>query len=293
MRNPHRRPKSSWIIRKKSWIGIFDQRGWVPNAVEVIDSYDRLSRETREQFSFKTHAYGAHSDETLDVFHSNAVDAPIVIFVHGGAWINFKKEDFSFVAAPLVSAGLTTVILNFSKLPHFRLADVVDQVKRAIGWVCKTLATSNTAKVIVAGWSSGAHLAMSALVAAQREQMRPAEVAGAFCVSGPFDLVPVLLSARAAYVKVQQEDVCNLSPHRSAAMVSIPVFVASAEHDTDEFRRQSSAFADELAQRGYLSERRVFSDVNHFELIQSLAIAGSPLADALIEFSKRPHPVNS
>ncbi|MGH6673701.1 MAG: alpha/beta hydrolase [Xanthobacteraceae bacterium] len=61
--------------------------------------------------------------------------APVQIFIHGGAWRNFTKDDYFFVADSLVPYGVHTVLVNFSKLPAARLPDVADQVRRAIKWV--------------------------------------------------------------------------------------------------------------------------------------------------------------
>ena len=45
----------------------------------------------------------------------------MIIFLHGGAWRNFTKDDFSFVASAFVANGIHVAILNFSKAPAVRL----------------------------------------------------------------------------------------------------------------------------------------------------------------------------
>jgi arylformamidase len=71
----------------------FDQRGWIENAEEVIARYVSRSRSTRERLDFHTASYGSGSDQTLDIFPAGAGDSPVVVFIHGGAWRNFTKDD--------------------------------------------------------------------------------------------------------------------------------------------------------------------------------------------------------
>jgi acetyl esterase/lipase len=53
----------------------------------------------------------------MDIFPAPRPSGVGFIFLHGGAWRNFTKDDFSFVAKEFVTSGITTVIVNFSKLP--------------------------------------------------------------------------------------------------------------------------------------------------------------------------------
>ena len=107
----------------------FDQRGWIANAEAIIARHIERSRGTREKLAFVPDLrYGKHPDEVLDYFPAERKGAPIQVFVHGGAWKNFGKNDYSFPAEGFVPAGVSTAILNFSKLPHVRLPVLVDQV---------------------------------------------------------------------------------------------------------------------------------------------------------------------
>jgi arylformamidase len=207
------------------------------------------------------------------------------VFVHGGAWLNFTKDDYSFVAAPLVAAGITTVVLNFTNLPHISLPDMIAQVRRGIRWAGQnaTQFGGDPQALCVSGWSSGAHLAAMALVNTVEDRLPQGLVKLAFCVSGPYDMQPVVLSARSAYVKITNEQARPLSPRHNATCYDTPFFIAYAEKDTDEFRRQSQDFGAALDQAGRLAGIRRFSNLNHFELAETLGIEGSPLSDLLIE----------
>lgn len=243
----------------------FDQRAWVSNALEVIARYPVLSKATRERFEHRANiAYGRHPDEMLDIFPVRG-GGPIQIFVHGGAWKNFTKDDYSFAAEAYVPAGATTVLLNFSKLPAVRLPAVVDQVRRGIEWVRANALSfgGDPSQVFVSAQSSGAHLAAAALQRGGLEFVRAAAL-----VSGPFYLEPVVLSHRADYVKLEPDEVHELSPGLHPTKMPCPVLMAYAQDDTDEFQRQSRVFAAELERLGRLTGLIRCPDVNHFELME-------------------------
>ncbi len=133
----------------------FNQRAWATNAEEIIARYAERSRAARRELRYETAHYGAGPDEILDIFPAGP-GAPINVFVHGGAWLNFTKDDYSFVAAPLVAAGITTIVVNFSKLPQVSLLEMIAQVRCGIRWAGENASQfgGGAAKVYVSGWSS-------------------------------------------------------------------------------------------------------------------------------------------
>jgi arylformamidase len=263
----------------------FNQRGWASNAEAVIAKYKERSFESRKHLRLETVRYGASSDEILDIFPASTRNAPINVFVHGGAWLHFTKDDYSFVAMPLVASGITTIVLNFTNLPQVSLPEMIAQVRRGIRWAAQnaTQFGGDPEALCVSGWSSGAHLAAMALVNTVDEPLPPGSVNLAFCVSGPYDMEPVMLSARSAYVKITKDQQRLLSPRHNAGGYDTSFFLAYAEKDTDEFRRQSLDFAAVLDRTQRLAGTQCFSGLNHFELAETLGIKGSPLSDSLIE----------
>ena len=251
----------------------YDQRGWVSNANEVIARYIAASNEVRGALTPHTETYGEHPDEQIDIFPAPRPSGAGIIFLHGGAWRNFTKDDFSFVAKGFVASGITAVIVNFSKLPPVRLPDVVLQVRRAIARIYEGAATFgiDPHRLYLCGHSSGAHLAATALLTDWSTCGAPVDVIkGCACISGCYDLHPVLLSARADYIKVTAEEMHALSPQRHVERLPCPFFVTYAEHDTDEFRRHSEDFAEALRKAGRLSVLLCVPAINHFEIIELL-----------------------
>jgi arylformamidase len=265
----------------------FDQRGWVSNALEVIGRYPVLAASTRNRLKHEVNlSYGPSPDEVLDFFPAGEQYAATQIFVHGGAWRNFTKDDFSFVAEAFVGHGVNAVILNFAKLPAVRMPDVVAQVQRGIAWVHKhvTRWRGDPGRIHLSAHSSGAHLSAAAMTWRWGELGLPANaIRNASFISGSYDLEPTLLSARSSYVELSMMEQHELSPQRHAERMNCRAFIAYAEHDTDEFQRQSREFAAALAKADRLDGFRRFSCVNHFELVETLSDPRSPLTIAIVE----------
>src|SRR6185312_68060 len=113
----------------------FDQRGWAGNAEAVLARCAERSRRTAERRQRRAGlSYGPWAAELIDVFPAAQADAPVQLFVHGGAWRNFTKDDFLYIADAFVPAGIHAAILNFSNLPQVRLPEMVAQIRRGIEW---------------------------------------------------------------------------------------------------------------------------------------------------------------
>src|SRR5262249_58499938 len=82
-------------------------------------------------------AYGPTEIEHLDIYRCSRADAPVNIFVHGGAWRANRAADYAFLAEPFVKAGAHYVVLDFINVDDAQgsLFPMVEQVCRAVGFV--------------------------------------------------------------------------------------------------------------------------------------------------------------
>ena len=157
--------------------------------------------------------------------------------------------------------------LDFALLTAVTLPEMVGQVCRAIEWVASNLSEN----VFLCGHSSSAHLAACALT-------RVPSVKAALLVSGMYDLLPVRLSARNVYVRLDERLEHEYSPIRHTDRIRCPVTVVWAEKESAEFARQSREFAEKLKAPAHVGNR-----MNHFEIIETLANPRSPLAKTALE----------
>ncbi len=267
----------------------FDQRGWVSNALEVIARYPVSAAATRKRLVHEANVpYGPTPHEVLDIFPAAGKHAPVVVFVHGGAWRNFTKDDYSFVADGFVPHGYTTVMVNFAKILEVPLPVMVEQVRRAFSWVHANIARfgGDPRRLFVSGHSSGAHQAATALCQPGVDLPHGA-IRAAALVSGPYDMQPVLLSARSSYVKLSPAEADAMSPLRHVDRMPCPVYVGYCEHDTDVFQDLSREFAAALDRVGLLLAVDRFPGFNHFEHMEEFGRPDSALIRAIVKHFSR------
>jgi arylformamidase len=101
-------------------------------------------------------------------------------------------------------------------------------------------------------------------------------------VSGIYDLLPVRLSARNDYVRLDERLEHEYSPIRHVGRINCPVTVGWAEKESAEFRRQSREFAGALKKTGKLTESLEGENLNHFEIVETMADPRSPLGRAAL-----------
>jgi arylformamidase len=260
----------------------YDQRAWVSNADEIVARYISRSAEARRALRCELDiAYGDGPDDRFDWFYTDASAAPVLLFIHAGAWRNFTKNDFSFVASPFVAAGCHVAVLNFSKAPAVRVPTILEQVRGGIVWLYRNLARfgGDPSRLYIAGHSSGAYTtAMMVLTDWSRRGLPERNIfRKAFCISGSYDLKPIVLSARGSYIHLEGTEEDDLSPIRHVRQAATPTLVAYCDGDTHEFKRHSNEFAAALDERGMLLEKMVVPGRNHFDMIEALADARTRL----------------
>jgi len=264
----------------------YNQRAWVANADELIHRYAVMSEAARARLGEpETIAYGAAVNETLDIYRAARAPAPLLVFVHGGAWQRLTKRESAFAAETFVRAGAHFAAADFSAVPAVRLADLVDQVRRALAFLYRSAERLGIARdrIHLVGHSSGGHLAACALTTDWSALGSAAPIKGGLCVSGIYDLRPVRLSARNAYLNLDDAGEQALSPQRYLDRLTCPLIVAAAEFEAPEFRRQARDFAAAAADRGGIVSHVEGRGFNHFDFIETLAEPHGLLGKLMLE----------
>jgi arylformamidase len=268
----------------------YDQAVYAPNREQLIRRRASDSAAARARMGAPERiAYGMAEIEKLDIYRAARDRAPIFVFIHGGAWRGGRAEDCAAPAEMFGAAGAHYVVPDFTWVQDAggSLMVVADQVRRAIAWVYRNAARfgGDPSRLYVCGQSSGGHLAAVALTTCwQREFDVPADVIkGGMCISGMYDLAPVRLSKRSAYVAFDDATVEALSPLRYLDRLRVPVVVAYGTCETPEFQRQNRQFAAAVAAAGKPVRLLVGEHYNHFELPETLANPYGLLGRAALE----------
>ena len=267
----------------------YDQAAYAANLVQVLSRYAGESDAVRGRFgSPARYAYGEGPNEALDVYGGGGSGAPINIFIHGGAWRSGRAADYAFPAALFVDAGARFVVPDFDWVQDRNgdLLPIADQIRRAIAWTWLNAAQfgGDRESLYLSAHSSGAHMGCVALASDWTAAGLPEDaIKGAILCSGMYDLEPVSLSARSAYVTFTEASVAALSPMRHLDRIRTPLIVAHGGLETPEFQHQSRDFAAALSERGWPCRTLYGESYNHFEILETLAIPDGLLGRAALE----------
>ena len=266
----------------------YDQPSWAPNMQEVLARRAAAGDAVRARLGEpRRFAYGAAPIEQVDVYVTARTDAPIMVFLHGGAWRGGDARSQAFAAEMFVKAGAHFVVPDFALVMDVGLEGMVTQVRRAVAWVAANAASfgGDPTRIYVGGHSSGGHLAGNVLITDWPKDFGlPVDlVKGGLCMSGMYDLKAVRLSARSSYVKFDDRIEHALSPIRHLGRVRCPVVVSYGERDSPEFQRQSREWAEALRGIGRLQTLIVGPGLNHFEMPETLADPSKPLGTAALD----------
>lgn len=103
-------------------------------------------------------------DEKLDVYAIRGqAPSPVVIFIHGGGWVQGTKEASALSALPFIGLGYSVVNVEY-RLANVSLAPAaIEDCRCALRWVVAHAKDYNfdVSRIVVAGASAGGHLALT------------------------------------------------------------------------------------------------------------------------------------
>jgi arylformamidase len=270
----------------------YDQAVYAPNRDQVHKRNQFNSDRVRARLGQpKRLAYGSKPVEQLDVFTTDKPNAPINVFIHGGAWRARPVKDYAYQAEMYVRAGAHWVGLDFDGVEgtNGNLLPMADQVRRAVAWVYKNAKSfgGDPNRIYLSSQSSGAHLGGNVVTTDWSQYGVPGDVVkGALLCSGMYDLKPVRLSKRSQYVAFTDEVEEKLSSQRHLDRLGCPLIVSYGTFETPEFQRQSREFAAAVKAAGKPVTLLVAEGYNHFEIAESIGNPLSLLGSAVLEQMK-------
>jgi arylformamidase len=255
----------------------YSPRLTVAEAPQLIEGW------TAAAAAFRSHAkatldiaYGPGADETLDLFRPAGRNPPLHLFIHGGYWQRFYKQDFSHVAAGLVAHGVAVAVVNYSLCPAVGIGDIVDQMRRAAAFLWRQAAALevDVDRFQISGHSAGGHLT-AALVATDWPELDaalPADlIKSAIPISGVFDIEPLRHIEIGDPLHLDEASARRLSPLFAEPRSRGPLLLAVGGDESAEFHRQSAALAERWGKAGVPAETLSLPGRNHFTILEELA----------------------
>ena len=219
--------------------------------------------------------YGPSGRERIDLFKPAEDNAPVVLFVHGGYWRSREKENFAFLAAPLTKSGAMVAIVEYSLCPHVTIDTIVRQLRASCAWLWRhgTEHGANVSRIHLMGHSAGGHLA-AVLAATDWPDLNPDLpedlIKGTICISGLFDLEPLLEHSVNQDLNLDAQSARRNSPIHMQPTTPGPVIFAVGAQESDEFKRQSREMADAWKAHARASTYLEIPDANHFSIVSNL-----------------------
>lgn len=268
----------------------YDQLHWAPQRDAIQAEIRKACEAVRRATPPRTERYGKADMQVLDIYApSRATRAPVLVFLHGGAWLRGSRLDVAYPAPTLTGRGAAFLAVDFNNVSEVSLPAMVEQCRDAVAWAARNAASfgGDPNRVFLAGHSSGAHLASCVLLTDWSTRGLPDDVIkGALVISGMYDLHAPMLSARSKYVKITPTELDAASAMRHLGRIRCPVAVAWSVGDSPEFRRHGQVFAAALQGIGRLASRSEIFSANHFEEPRQLERPDSELSRVLFSLMK-------
>ena len=205
---------------------------------------ERAAATRRRQPPLAGIRYGEHPRETLDLFRA-ADPLGTVLFIHGGYWRAFSKDDFSWVADGFLGQRLSVAVLNYPLCPDVALERIADAARHAFVHLWKeVLEARERRRIVVTGHSAGGYLSALHLATAwDAFGLPPDPISHVVPISGVFSLAPLIATTMNEAIRLDLGTAGTLSlsgkPWRSRARLTL---VVGAE-ESPEFHRQSADLA--------------------------------------------------
>jgi arylformamidase len=217
--------------------------------------------------------YGKGERTWLDLFLPKGDAVGLMVFIHGGYWLRFGPRDFSHLAAGALAHGFAVAMPAYTLAPEARIGDMVRETAVAVGAASKRVA----GPILICGHSAGGHLAARMACEDVLHDDVAERVAVVMPISPLSDLGPLRETSMNAELRIDAVEAMEESPAFLLNREDMPVhvWVGGAERPVfvDQARWLGEAWGVPVT---------VEADKHHFDVIEGLERADSPLMRALM-----------
>ncbi|HEY1856382.1 alpha/beta hydrolase [Acidocella sp.] len=151
--------------------------------------------------------YGPREREKWDLYPSADPQTPCLVFIHGGYWQKNTREDFAHLGAGVAAHGWSVAMPGYTLAPEASLTEIAAEMIASLDWLAAHRAAHGiSGKIVLSGWSAGAHLAVLA--------MAHDLVSAALLISGAYELGPIRDTYLNEKLQLTEAEIVALSPLR-------------------------------------------------------------------------------
>ncbi|HKU16188.1 MAG TPA: alpha/beta hydrolase [Steroidobacteraceae bacterium] len=260
---------------------------WAP----FYQKANELTAQTRKDFPHHLDiAFGESPKQALDVYlpKKRVKKAPVLLFLHGGGFMEGDRAHYGYVARPYAEKGIITVVSGYRMakrgVPYPAQSD---DTKAAIVWIHKNIGKfgGDPNTIFLSGHSVGATL--SADASFDRSWMKQAGVPhdaikGVALISGDYDLSPGENKDYAPTAELEE----RASPGRHLVDPA-PLAVVAAGTNEGKMRESAQDIEKRLTDKGVKSRLLILDGADHKDTVLAMGDPGSTLAAAVLEMIGR------
>ncbi len=265
--------------RIDNWAAAVDNRAATPGHEAHFEAWSDRSAAFRATHPPQTRPYGDEAREVFDLWMPDGAPKGLLIFLHGGWWMNFDKSFFSDLAAGPLAHDWAVAIPSYTLLPTISLTDLVQQVRRAVLGMAGAVPD---VPVVLSGHSAGGHLAaMLGTEAAALEASIHTRLQRIISISGVHDLRPLLSLPINDTLAITAQEAVALSPALLTPRGGFDLVAWVGALELPEFRRQNALLG--VAWGGYAATQTIeAAGLDHFTAFAPLADPSSELTGLVV-----------
>lgn len=235
-----------------------------------------LNRLTPKQgYSVETQlAYGLKARQRFDLFlsHQPLAHRPLIVFVHGGAWLHGDKKDYHFIGEAFAKEGYDVVVMNYHLAPEHIFPIYINDLHLLLNHLQQHADQLNvsTENLVLMGHSAGAFNVMSALYHPQKAMIEQEQIRAIIGLAGPYHFDykddPICAEAFDQSIPYQQ-----VMPYYFVEKTSTKHYLFMAERDNIVGHFNSQELDRVLKDHGNHSELITIPKLGHITMIGSLS----------------------
>ena len=266
---------------------LYSPRATVHDWQQIIERWHKRSAEVRKSAqAWLDVPYGTSAAETLDIFPAEGRSRGLLMFIHGGYWRALDKSDHSFIAPAFTRAGLTVAIPNYALCPAVTVEDIVRQMLQAAAWLYRNGGNFGAPlqRLCVAGHSAGGHLTAMTLAAQWpvfAGDLPRKIVRAGICMSGLYDLAPLVKVSFNADVRLTPASARKLSPALMPPATDAPLYTAVAAEENEGFHIQQKIIGKAWA--SVHKKSITVPGAHHFSILERFIDPASELHRATLQ----------
>lgn len=224
-------------------------------------------------------SYGDKPRNRFDLFLPAGDPLGLVVFVHGGFWINLDNSYWSHFAHGAVETGYAVAMPSYTLAPENRISEISLEIGKAI----EAAADIVSGPIRLTGHSAGGHLVtrMVTHTSPLSQEVRE-RIVKVVSISGVHDLRPLIGTMMNEKQRIDSEEAYRESPALLEPLLRSRVTCWVGAGERSEFIRQNALLANIWKGLGAETDCIEEPDRHHFNILDGLADPHHPLTEALL-----------